>query len=207
MHLALIGMSGIGKSAWATRLAQHGYAQIDADALLAARIAGRLGVPLADVYALGAWMGFPHQDGYAAREALFLAEECALLETIANELAQCDARQPTVIDLGGSAIYAGTAYFARLRRVARIVYLAADAQLLPDLVATYLAAPKPVVWNGSFVQHAAEDPRVALARCYPALLAARAVAYAAVADVMLPAAFHRDPGVAAGAFVARARHA
>ncbi len=191
MHIALIGMSGIGKSAWAARLAAHGYALLDVDAAIARRVGDRVGRQLDDVYGLGAWMGLPYQRGYAAREALFLAEELLLLEAALPQLEM--PAPPMLLDLGGSAIYAGGSYFDRLRRSARIVYLAADHALLPALITTYLAQPKPVVWDGAYRRWRGEPPQAAIERCYPLLLAERAARYAAIADITLPAALHRDP--------------
>lgn len=46
MLLTLIGMSGVGKTFWATRLAAHGFSIIHCDSLIAAKLQPHSGISL-----------------------------------------------------------------------------------------------------------------------------------------------------------------
>jgi hypothetical protein len=49
-----------------------------------------------------------------------------------------------------------------------------------------------VLWRGAFQPRAGEAPRETVARCYPALIAARRQSYEALAHCSLPVAELRD---------------
>jgi len=68
-----------------------------------------------------------------------------------------------------------------------------------------LSDPKPVLWRGAFQARAGESPRDTVARCYPALLAARRQSYEALAHVTLPVAELRDPAYDAETLLAEIR--
>ncbi len=194
MILALIGMSGAGKSMWASRLAAAGYEWLHCDELIAERLRASFDVGAGSVYDLGQWMGLPYERRYAEREALYLANEAAVLATIAGALAGPAAlARELVVDLTGSAIYIDGAVLARLRQSATIVYLAVAPELHGQMVREYLANPRPVIWNGLYQPLPGEPPADALARCYPRMLVARERLYQRLADVTLPAERHRDP--------------
>ena len=194
MILALIGMSGAGKSMWASRLAAAGYEWLHCDELIAERLRASFDVGAGSVYDLGQWMGLPYEERYAEREALYLANEAAVLAAIADALASPAAPvRDVIVDLTGSAIYIDGAVLARLRASATIVYLAVAPELHGQMVREYLGNPRPLLWNGQYRPLPGEPPANALARCYPRLLAARERLYEQLADVTLPAARHRDP--------------
>ena len=186
--LCLVGMSGIGKSFWAQRLAQQrGFVRHDCDGAIATEL--RSLVPVADgeepVHALGRWMGMPWSDGYAAREAQYLGLEERV--TRAALTASADAAEH-VIDTTGSVVYLSETLREALRAQCRIVYLRTPDSARQAMLARYLIEPKPVVWSGAFVASSGESPTSALPRCFAALLERRDALYTALAHVVLDGA-------------------
>ena len=122
--LVLVGMSGVGKSFWARRLAeQRGFVRHDCDGEIGARLSSIV-TPAAGeepVHALGRWMGMPWSGGYAAREARYLALEEDVTRA-ALEATRSGSR-PHVIDTTGSVVYLGDALLDGLRSRGRVVYL------------------------------------------------------------------------------------
>ncbi len=203
--LCLVGMSGIGKSFWAKRLEAVGFARHDCDSAIAAHL-GRLVAPAAGeepVHALGRWMGMPWTEGYAAREARYLALEAQVTRQALD--AAIDAGH--VIDTTGSVIYCDDALLAALRARTRVVYLRTPDARRADMLRRYLDEPKPVVWGDAFRPRPGERPEDALPRCYGELLAIRDRRYRALAHVTLDGAEleAHDPGVEGFLRLARAR--
>ena len=200
MIIGLIGMSGAGKSSWAERLAAAGYAWLHCDALIAERLRAQFDIGDGSVYDLGAWMGFPYEARYDEREALYLAHEAAVLDTIADALSVTPA-QNTIIDMTGSAIYVDSDVLARIKQLATIVYLAVSDSTQTRMLEHYLDSPRPVIWRGAFEPRPGEAPAAALARCYPLLLADRDRRYRALSQVTLDDTQHRDPAYSVDAFL------
>lgn len=194
MIIGLIGMSGAGKSAWAARLAAAGFTWIHCDELIADRLGAEYDLGAGSVYDLGDWMGLPHEPRYAAREALYLAHETAVLrELVARTLPRRQPDARIVIDTTGSAIYADPTVLGRIRASARLIYLAVAPAQHAQMVAAYQARPRPVIWNGCYQPLPGEPAEAALARCYPLLLAERERLYARLAHITLAAGQHADP--------------
>lgn len=191
--IGLIGMSGAGKSAWASRLADAGFTWIHCDELIADRLRAEYELGAGSVYDLGDWMGLPYEPRYAAREALYLAHETAVLRELAATLAGQPPATQIVIDTTGSAIYADPAVLGRIRQIATLIYLAVAPDQHAQLVAAYQARPRPVIWGGHYQPQPGEPPEAALARCYPLLLAERERQYARLAHATLAASQHADP--------------
>jgi hypothetical protein len=82
-----------------------------------------------------------------------------------------------------------------------IVHLAASAEEQLLLIERYLNDPKPVLWRGAFQPKPGEKPRDTVARCYPALIAARRQSYEALAHCTLQVAALRDGSLDAPAFL------
>ena len=192
--IALIGMAGAGKSSWASRLEAAGFTWLQCDALIADRLSVRFELGAGSVHDLGSWMGFPYDQRYSEREALYLATETAVLDAIAGDIAHGQyTGSKLIVDLTGSAIYVDSKVLGRLREQATVVYLAVSPRLHDQMVRDYLANPRPIVWNGLYQPLPHEDPAAALERCYPQLLAERERRYAEISDVVLDDAQHRDP--------------
>lgn len=193
--LCFVGMSGVGKSFWAKRLVERGWERHDCDGAIAARLGELVESQRGEepVHALGRWMGMPFADGYATREAQYLALE----EDVTARALDAAAGGLHVIDCTGSVIYLSDALLRRVVDETRVVYLATPADRRAAMLARYLAEPKPVVWGGAYAPRAGEAPAAALARCYETLLERRDARYRSLAHVVLDggALESRDPGI------------
>ena len=205
LRLALVGMSGTGKTFWTKKLADSGVPAISCDDCIEQKLAPRLAAGgYAGINGVAAWMGWPDSTTYAERESEYLTEEIHALDEILNELEK-HPEQSLALDTTGSVIYAGNNLLMRLRRQMKIVYLAASAQEQQLLIERYLSDPKPVLWRGAFQPKANETPRETVARCYPLLIAARRQSYQALAHCTLQVASLRDGSLGAAAFLEMVR--
>jgi shikimate kinase len=201
LRLALIGMSGAGKTFWTKKLAEAGYPAVSCDDRIEQKLAPRLAAGgYAGINGVAAWMGWPDSATYTERESEYLAEEIHTLDEILTEL-ENQAKKSLVLDTTGSVIYTGNNLLMRLRRQMTIVHLAASAEERQLLIERYLNDPKPVLWRGAFQPRAGEQPRDAVARCYPALIVARRQSYEALAHCTLQVAALRDGTLDAAAFL------
>lgn len=186
MILTLIGMSGAGKSFLAGKCAAHGFAVIDCDAQIAARLGQLVGPVGSTLEEVGAWMGLPHQGGFAEREAAFRAcEQQVLADALDHAEHHRQDGRDCVIDTGGSAIYAEAALLERMRQRTTVIYLHTPDAILPQMLSAYLAQPRPVVWNGAFEQRPGEPLEEAYRRSYASLIAQRQQRYAQLAQITL----------------------
>ena len=185
LRLALIGMSGSGKTFWTKKLAAAGISAISCDDRIEQRLAPRLAAGgYAGINGVAAWMGWPDSPTYLEREADYLAEEIHTLDEVLQLLEKRKA-QSLVLDTTGSVIYTGNHLLMRLRRQMTVVYLAASAEEQQLLMERYLNDPKPVLWRGAFQPRPGEKPCDTVARCYPMLMAARRQSYEALAHCTL----------------------
>jgi shikimate kinase len=203
LRLALIGMSGTGKTFWSNRLAQTGRPAFCCDQRIEQRLRDRLQAGgYAGIGGVASWMGWPDSPTYAQREAEYLAEEIGTLNEVLTELERNPARE-LILDTTGSVIYTGNNLLLRLRRQMTIVYLAASDSEEQLLIERYLTDPKPVLWRGAFQPKKSEAPRETVARCYPTLIAARRQSYEALAHRTFPVAELRAATIDAAAFLAK----
>ncbi|HVO56387.1 MAG TPA: hypothetical protein VMT51_01700 [Dongiaceae bacterium] len=202
LRLALVGMSGAGKSFWTKRMAESGAPTISCDDKIEERLAPRLRAGgFAGINGVAAWMGWPDSPTYAEREAEYLTEEISALDEVLCDLEK-HPEKSLVLDTTGSVIYTGNNLLMRLRKAMTVVYLAASDAELELLVERYLGDPKPVLWRGAFQSKPGETSRETVARCYPHLVAARRQSYAALAHTTLQVAKLRELPHQAGAFLA-----
>jgi len=203
LRLALIGMSGTGKTFWSKRLAETGRPAFCCDDRIEQRLRARLETGgQAGIHGVASWMGWPDSPTYAQREAEYLAAEIATLDEVLTDLARNPSRE-VILDTTGSVIYTGNHLLLRLRRQMTVVYLAASAAEQQLLIERYLTDPKPVLWRGAFQPKKGETPRETVARCYPTLIAARRQSYEALAHCNVPVAELRDATLDAAAFLER----
>ena len=202
LRLALIGMSGAGKTFWSKRLAQSGRPAVSCDDRIEQRLRARLeSGGYAGINGVASWMGWPDGPTYAQREAEYLAEEIYALDEILTALEK-DRSREMILDTTGSVIYTGNNLLFRLRRQMTIVYLAATPEEQQLLIGRYLNDPKPVLWRGAFQPKKGETPGETVARCYPMLIAARRQSYEALAHCTISLAELRDATPDAPAFLA-----
>jgi shikimate kinase len=205
LRLALVGMSGAGKTFWTKKLADNGVPAVSCDDCIEQKLARRLAAGgYAGINGVAAWMGWPDSATYAQRESEYLTEEIHTLDEVLTSLEKQTGKS-LVLDTTGSVIYAGNNLLMRLRRQMKIVYLAASAQEQQLLIERYLNDPKPVLWRGAFQPKANETPRETVARCYPSLIAARRQSYEALAHCTLQVGSLRDASLDAAAFLEMVR--
>src|SRR3974390_2569225 len=121
LRLALVGMSGAGKSYWAERLAAEKIPAISCDDQIETRLAHRLQQGgFRGINGVAAWLGWPDSPRYAEREAQYLSEEIASLDQVLTSL-QKDQHRELVLDTTGSVIYAGNNLLFRLRKLTAVV--------------------------------------------------------------------------------------
>jgi shikimate kinase len=199
LRLALIGMSGAGKSFWTRRLVASGYPAISCDDQIETKLGPRLASGgYSGINGVAAWMGWPNSATYLERESEYLTLEIGVLDEVLTDLERLRDKS-LVLDTTGSVIYSGNNLMMRLRRQMTVVYLAASAEERGLLIERYLCDPKPVLWRGAFQATAGETPRETVARCYPTLIAARRQSYEALAHCTLQVAELRELSRGAGA--------
>jgi shikimate kinase len=185
LRLALIGMSGSGKSHWTKNLAAVGCPTISCDDEIESRLAPVLRAGgYTGINGVAAWMGWPDSPTYAQRESQYLTEEIAVLDEILSNLENHRDRN-LVLDTSGSVIVTGNHILHRLRRQMTVVYLAASGDEVQLLIERYLKEPKPVLWQGAFRPSPGEKPQETVVRCYPLLISARRRGYEALAHLTL----------------------
>ena len=186
LKVALIGMSGSGKTFWSNQLAKCGYGMVSCDD----RIEQKLGAELSaaghrGIGGVAAWMGWPDSSTYREREQKYLQCEIAVMREILDEVARAPGEK-IVVDTTGSVIYTGKELCGKLREQATVVYLEASAEQRATLIERYLRDPKPVLWGEQFQPSTGETPREAIARCYPQLIAFRKNLYEELAHRVVP---------------------
>jgi hypothetical protein len=203
LRLALIGMSGTGKTTWTKCLSQAGVRVVSCDDLIGKKLAQRLaaGGFATGINAVAAWMGWPDSATYAEREAEYLAEETAALTEVLDALEK-KPNEELILDTTGSVIYTGNHLLYRLRKLMKVVHLSASDAEQQLLVERYLRDPKPVLWRGAFQPKEGESAQETVARCYPNLIAARRQSYAALAHSTLQVAKLRELPHTFAAFLA-----
>ena len=192
LRLALVGMSGAGKSFWTRQLAEAGHPAISCDDKIEERLASRLAAGgYSGINGVAAWMSWPDSPHYAERETQYLSEEIAVLEEVLSDLARSPEKS-LILDTTGSVIYTGNHLLMRLRKLMTVVHLAASQQEQQLLIQRYLSDPKPVLWRGAFQPKDGETPRQTVARCYPNLIGARRQSYQALAHCTVQVAQLRE---------------
>ncbi len=202
--IALIGMSGAGKSYWAQELARFGYAHICCDDLIEKKLApllkkhGYRGI--ADV---SKWLGQPYDLRHQTNQNHYLQCEREVMCAIFGTIQHNTLHKRTVIDTTGSVIYIGTELCTMLKKYTRVVYLDTPKKVHKEMLEIYLRDPKPVLWGNIFEKRKNENNRSALTRCYPQLLAYRTNRYKQYAHVTLPYHTLRSTSFSAENFIHR----
>ena len=186
IHLALIGMSGAGKSYWSSKLINQGFHSFCCDDLIEKKLEEFLCLPNGKKISMAEWMGHPYEPQYIQAEQNYLEFEVEMMESICSFLRE-DGYQDknVVVDTTGSLIYTGETLIGCLREITTIVYLKAQLGSIKAMYETFLRDPKPVLWQGRFNKQPQESNQAALLRCYPELLRSRQREYERYADVVI----------------------
>ena len=193
VNLALIGMSGAGKSYWSKKMEEKGYRWYNCDEMIAERLGPELHGKGNTTLNLAKWMGQPFSEGYIKAEKLYLELEEAVVEHICDELEQATENEPVVVDTTGSLIYLQKKLLNRLRALTKMVHLRFPEEKHEQLFENFINDPKPVIWEGKFKPRKGETPQNALRRCYKDLLSFRNERYSLLADYVLDYSFHHSP--------------
>ena len=200
MRLALIGMSGCGKSSWSKKLAQINYKRFCCDDM----ITHCLETVLKDksngnIQELGEWMGFPHEQGYAEKEQIYLDYENRVLENIVDYLEKTPTSDDShvVVDTTGSVIYTDEDLLKRLAKEAVIVYFKSPLMYKEELLRKYLKNRRPVLWRGHYTVKEGELPDDTLKRCYSDLLSSREDLYEKISGITIAYETLKSDGFAA----------
>lgn len=184
LSLALIGMSGMGKSYRSKQLAGLGFGAYSCDDLIEVQLKN---IPAAGIGGVAAWMGQPYSEHHYEREAEYLDYENQVTRTALETQSG-----NSVIDTTGSVIYCDQTVQDFLKQRTLVIYLEASEAVYEKMFQVFLRDPKPIIWGNNFVQEAGETTDAALRHCYPALLQYRAGRYKTLADVVLPFTIARD---------------
>lgn len=185
LRIALVGMSNIGKSYTGTRLAsQYNFSLIEVDKLIWEELGQD---SMAD---FAAWQGQPYTQGYAEREAKSIA-----LESAATRKALSLPVKNALLDTTGSVIYTDKAVLSTLKDTHYVIHISASSDAINRLKKSYFKNPKPLVWAGHYKRIEGKTEDESIMSCYPDLLAARAKAYAQLADHTLDSRFILNPKI------------
>lgn len=183
LRLAFIGMSNIGKSYTAKRLARDfDFNLVDIDKLIWEELGHD------DMAGFAEWQGQPYSEGYSDRE-----EKSIALEAKATRKALTIDKPNTILDTTGSVIYTGKQILDELKQTHYVVYIQADIDAMERLKLQYFQQPKPLIWNNYFEQGLGQSDREAVLESYPKLLNARAESYESLADTILSSEYILNP--------------
>lgn len=185
MRLALIGMSGAGKTFWARRLTEVDYRHLCCDDL----IAERLGLAPRDseesISALSDWMGFPWEAPYSERARIYRSHEEAVVSD-ALALVESGEGEKVVLDTTGSVVYLPPGLLSRLRLMFPVLHLATPPAVLETMTEAFIARPTPLVWPERFRSGDFPDGVESLRRYLPELIVERESLYSELAHVSIP---------------------
>ncbi len=194
VNLALIGMSGAGKSYWSKKMEAKGYRWYNCDDMIAERLGPKLIGNGKTTLKLAKWMGQPFSEGYIKAQKIYLELEEAVVEQICYELENSVAiNTPVVVDTTGSLIYLQKNLIHRLRALTKMIYLRLPEEKYDQLFDNFIKDPKPVIWECKFKPLKGESSQNALRRCYKDLLSFRNEKYRLLADYELDPSFHHSP--------------
>ncbi len=201
MKIGLMGMSGVGKTYWATRLATANFTCHHCDDMIASRLQSRFSVPVKSLYDMGRWMGFPYDAGFAEKEKQYLTLESEILAEMAELSHRLPFDRNIVIDTTGSAIYADETILGKLKKSVLLVYLAVTPQVHNQMLQEYIKHPRPLIWNDLFYKLPDETNKAALKRSYIKLIAYREKLYEKFSDIKIEYNVHRQAGFRVQDFV------
>jgi len=176
LKMAFIGMSNIGKSYTALRLATHyDYKLIEVDKIIWENLGHE------NMSAFAKWQDHPYSKGYEERE-----KQSIRMESEATRKALLTDQRNPIIDTTGSVIYTDKDVLKHLSNHYYVVYIQAMPDHIERLKVQYFKNPKPLVWAGHYKQVEGLTETESILKCYPKLLHARAKAYSKLADVTVP---------------------
>lgn len=182
LRLAFVGMSNIGKSFTAKRLAEHyDMNLVEVDKIIWEYLGFDSMEDFAD------WQGHPYEEGYQERE-----NELIEMEAKATIKGMETFETKDILDTTGSVIYIDPAIRRQLKEQYFVVHIKAETSDLERLKWDYFDNPKPLIWARQYREKPGLSDRENIFECYPKLLMSRAKDYAAMADATLTSQFVLD---------------
>lgn len=180
-------MSGSGKSYWAKQLETKGFKRFSIDELLEKKLSdGLKQLGYSGIQDVAKWMRQPYEARYTQTSKTYLDyERKTMIEVLEFVKNNNNENENVVIDTTGSVIYLDKEILKNLSKLTTVLFLQTPKSVQDEMYELYKKEPKPVIWGDSFNQREGEPPLVALARCYPELLANRCKQYEQLADVNL----------------------
>ena len=186
LTLSIIGMSNIGKTLWSKHLSKIGFNHICCDDLIEDKLEPELkALGYKGLQDIAKWLGHPYEERFTENQKLYLALEIETMKEILNQIKQ--KSNNTVIDTTGSVIYTGENICSAIKAKSLVIYIESSKKMKDKMFNNFLKHPKPIVWGDSYQRKNDETNKVALARCYPDLLAYRSRLYEKYADLKIPA--------------------
>ena len=193
MRLSLIGMSGAGKSHWASRLENLGYRKISCDDMIADQLGPLLDSNGKSTLELASWMGRPHEKQYPETQSKYLQLETKVVSKICDELEDHQRKKEKIIvDTTGSVIYLDQNLIMRLRELTKTIYLKLPTSNSESAFENYLKDPKPMIWGDHYLPKPDEDAETSLERCYKNLVNYRSNKYLDISDYEIDYEIHNS---------------
>ncbi len=187
MKLALVGMSGTGKTYWSRHLEKIGFKRYSCDELIAAELEILTLGGVTDFDSMAKWLGFPFETDYSENAATYLALEEQVLAALIDELSDTNSEEleNVVFDTTGSVLYLDSGLLDLLQELTTVVHLTTPPIVREKLLQRYITKPRPILWGDHYKPLPDEDPYEALNRCYNELLSRRERGYAKIARVTI----------------------
>ncbi len=188
MIVTLIGMSGVGKSYWSSRLEKEaGFKRICCDDLIGEALEKKL-VKLGvkpDLNSIAKWRGLPYEEKYQANERLQIMNEQEVMEAVCEEIERMGS-EDIVVDTSGSMVYIDPMVITGLKEHSLMVYIVANEEQVTELYNDEVIFRRPLVWGAAYKQNQNENPTEAMRRCFADLIKWRASQYERWSDISIP---------------------
>ncbi len=188
MIISLIGMSGVGKSYWSTRLEQEaGYTRICCDDLIGQSLAAKLsalGIK-SDLRSIAEWRGLPYEEQYVNNERMQILNEQKIMEVVCQQ-SDNSKNENIIIDTSGSLVYIDKQVIQRLKNLSKMVYIVAGKEQEHELYNDEVIFHRPLVWGNSYQPKDNELQKEAMRRCFTELISWRSKQYERWASISIP---------------------
>ena len=202
MNIALVGMSGIGKSYWSSKLADFGFNRHCCDDMIEKKLQQYLLDKSGKRISMGKWMGFPYEPDYKNKEKIYLNLEKKENANILDQLESTSINtKSTVIDTTGSVIYSGEDILLRLKALTTIVYLSTSLEAVDVMCNAYRKNPAPLIWLDKYKKKPDETEENALIRCYKEVVVLRHTIYSKLAHISIGYDIHSNYNLSAENFL------
>ena len=202
MNIALIGMSGIGKSYWSNKLTGCGFYRYCCDDMIEKKLQHILFDKNGKRISMGKWMGFPYDPDYKNKEKIYLNLEKEETANILDQLESLNKNaKPAVVDTTGSIIYSGDEILSRLKILTTTVYLAISPEVIETMCLNYRKNPAPLIWLDNYKKQSGEAEEDALVRCYRDVVESRHSIYSKLAHISINYNIHSNYNLSAEDFL------